>query len=188
MELLVEYPYALIPLIFFARVTDVSLGTFRTIVIFRGYKFIASIIGFFEILIWLVAAAQVLGNLDQWYLALAYASGFAVGNYVGISIENHFAIGNELIRCISFNRDVLAGQLREKGFKVVSLDGDMGDAHPVEVLLIIEKRRNVLSLIQLIRKLDNTAVYSVSDVKSVYYGPDVVPPIDFSREKIQLVK
>lgn len=174
-ELLVEYPYLLVPLIFFARVADVSLGTFRTIVVFRGHKFLASFIGFFEIIIWLIAAAQVLTNLDQWYLALAYASGFAVGNYVGISIENRFAIGNELIRCISFNRDVLSEKLREEGFKVVSFDGDMGEAYPVELLLIIEKRRKVPSLIRLIKDLDSSAVYSVSDVKSVYEGPDILP-------------
>lgn len=175
MELLVEYPYLLVPLIFFARVADVSLGTFRTIVVFRGHKILASLIGFFEIAIWLAAAGQVLTNLDQWYLGLAYASGFAVGNYVGITIESHFAIGNELIRCISFNRDVLAGQLREEGFKVVSFDGDMGESYPVELLLIVEKRRNVASLIGRIRDLDKSAVYSVSDVKSVYEGPDIIP-------------
>ena len=175
MDLLVEYPYLLVPLIFFARVADVSLGTFRTIVIFRGHKLLAALIGFFEIIIWLVAAAQVLTNLEQWYLALAYASGFAVGNYVGISIESSFAIGNELIRCISFNRDVLAEKLRNEGFKVVSFDGDMGESHPVELLLIIEKRRNVSSLLQLIKELDPSAVYSISDVKSVYEGSDILP-------------
>lgn len=179
MESLVEYPYLLVPLIFLARVADVSLGTFRTIVIFRGQKFLASLIGFFEISIWLGAAAQVLTNLDHWYLALAYASGFGVGNYVGISIESHFAIGNELVRCISFNRDVLAGKLRKEGYKVVSFDGDMGETYPVELLLIIEKRRNVPSLIQLIKKLDQTAVYSVSDLKSIYEGPNLLPRRSF---------
>ncbi|MGJ8650582.1 MAG: DUF2179 domain-containing protein [Opitutaceae bacterium] len=175
MELFLDYPYLLVPLIFFARVADVSLATFRTIVVFRGRKLLASFIGFFEIIIWLAAAAQVLNNIDQWYLALAYASGFAVGNYVGITIENYFAIGDELVRCISFNRDVLADELREDGYKVVSFDGDMGEAHPVELLLIIEKRRNVPALIHSIKKLDEAAIYSVSDVKSVYEGPDIHP-------------
>lgn len=174
MEFLLDYPFLLVPLIFFARVADVSLGTFRTIVVFRGNKLLASFIGFFEIMIWLIAARQVLTNLDHWYLAVAYASGFAVGNYVGITIESRFAIGKELIRCISFNRDVLADKLRETGFKVVSVDGDMGEAHPIEVLFIIEKRRNIASLISLITKLDPSAVYSVSDIKSVYDGPDLL--------------
>ena len=184
MQVLVEYPYLLVPLIFLARVADVSLGTFRTIVVFRGHKILASFIGFFEIIIWLAAAAQVLTNIDQWYLALAYASGFAVGNYVGISIEHYFAIGDELVRCISFNRDVLADKLREDGYRVVSFDGDMGKAHPVELLLIIEKRRNVPSLIQSIKKLDVTAIYSVSDVKSVYEGPDILPQRSFLRRAL----
>ena len=187
-ELLVEYPYLLVPLIFLARVADVSLGTFRTIVVFRGRKFLASFIGFFEIIIWLVAAAQVLTNLDQWYLALAYARGFAVGNNVGISIESRLAIGNELVRCISFNRDVLAGQIRKEGFKVVSFDGDMGEDYPVELLLIIEKRHNIPSLIKLIKKLDQTAVYSVSDVKSIYEGPDLLPRRSFFGSASMLVR
>lgn len=187
-NLLVEYPYLLVPLIFFARVSDVSLATFRTIVVFRGHKYLASFIGFFEILIWLVAAAQVLQNLDQWHLALAYASGFAVGNFVGISIENRFAIGDELVRCISFNRDILAEKLREKGFVVASFDGDMGASHPIELLFITEKRRNVPLLIQLIREFDHTAVYSVSDVKSVYDGPDTLPRRSFLRSTLMLMR
>ncbi|MDF7806580.1 DUF2179 domain-containing protein [Pontiellaceae bacterium B12219] len=188
MELFIHHPYLLVPLIFIARVADVSLGTFRTILIFRSRKLLASIIGFFEIMIWLVAASHVLTNLDQWYLALAYATGFAVGNYVGISIENRFAIGNELIRCISFNRDILAGELREAGFQVVSFDGDMGKPHPVELLFIIEKRRNVPSLIQLIKSLDKTAMYSVSDVKSIYEGPDLLPRRSLSNSVSMLAR
>ncbi|MGB7403661.1 MAG: DUF5698 domain-containing protein, partial [Arcobacter sp.] len=58
-EFIAQYPYVLALLIFLSRVADVSLGTFRTIVIFRGYKLLASIIGFFEIIIWLIAAGQV---------------------------------------------------------------------------------------------------------------------------------
>jgi uncharacterized protein YebE (UPF0316 family) len=138
-EFISEYPYLLAVFIFLARVADVSLGTFRTIVIFRGYKVLAYLIGFFEIVIWLVAAGQVFKNLDQLYLAFAYSAGFATGIYVGMWIENRFAIGKELIRCISFNRDILAGKIREEGFKVVSLDGNMGKDKAVEVLFIVEK-------------------------------------------------
>ncbi|MFT6387552.1 MAG: hypothetical protein ACJAUP_000924 [Cellvibrionaceae bacterium] len=170
-ELLGQSPYLLALLIFLARVIDVSLGTFRTIVVFRGYKFLAAFIGFFEIIIWLIAAGQVFQNLDQWYLALAYAGGFSAGNYIGMWIESRFAIGNELVRCLSFNRDVLAEKIRTEGFQIISFDGDMGDDKLIELLFIIEKRRNVPGLIKLIKELDPSAVYSVSDVKSVYEGP-----------------
>ena len=171
-EFIVQYPYILALFIFLARVADVSLGTFRTIVIFRGYKILASIIGFFEIIIWLVAAAQVFKNLDQLYLAFAYSAGYATGIYVGMWIENFFAIGEELIRCISFNRDILVGKIREEGFKVVSINGDMGKDKVVEVFFIVEKRRNIPRLIKLIKELDPNAVYTISDLKSVYDGPN----------------
>jgi uncharacterized protein YebE (UPF0316 family) len=178
-EFIVQYPYFLTLFIFLARVTDVSLGTFRTIVIFRGYKLLATFIGFFEIIIWLVAAGQVFKNLDQWHLALAYSAGFAAGIYVGMWIESRFAIGNELIRCISFNRDILADKIRKEGFTVVSVDGDMGEEKPVEVLFIVEKRRYIPKLIELINLLDKNAVYTVSDLKSVYQGPDYLPQNSF---------
>jgi uncharacterized protein YebE (UPF0316 family) len=95
-----------------------------------------------------------------------------VGNYVGITIEGRFAIGNEIIRCISFNRDILADELRNQGYKVASFEGSMGNNQPIELLFIIEKRRKVSTLINLINKLDQTAIYSITDVKKVYDGPD----------------
>ena len=64
----------------------------------------------------------------------------------------------------------------------------MGETHPVELLLIIEKRRNVPSLIQLIKELDQTAVYSVSDVKSIYEGPDLLPRRSFFASASMLVR
>ena len=178
-EFIVEYPYLLAILIFLSRVADVSLGTFRTIVIFRGYKLLSSMIGFVEISIWLIAAGMVLKNLDQWHLAIAYSAGFATGIYVGMWIENSFAIGKELVRCISFNRDILALKIREKGHQVVSVDGDMGEDKPVEVLFIVERRRNIPKLIRLINELDQKAVYTISDLKSVYDGPDFINKSSF---------
>lgn len=183
-ELLIEYPYLLALLIFISRVADVSLGTFRTIVIFRGYKFFASFIGFFEITIWLIAALQVFQNINQWYLILAYASGFSTGIYVGMWIENYFAIGDELIRCISFNRDILANKIREAGYTVVSVEGNLEENKPVEVLFIIEKRRYIPQLIKLIKEVDKNALYSVSGIKSVYEGTSFIPRHTFLSKNV----
>ena len=185
-EAINEYPYVLALLIFCARVADVSLGTFRMIVVFRGHKLLAAFIGFFEILIWLVAAGQVLKHLDQWYLAVSYASGFAAGNYLGMWLESRFAIGSELIRCISFTRDKLAETLREHGYKAISIDGNMGVDKSVEVLFVIEKRRRVPQLIQLIKQSDPDTIYSVADIKSVYEGEELRPRRSFFESAIRL--
>ena len=57
------YAWIILPfLIFFARVCDVSLGTIRIIFISKGLKYLAPLIGFFEILIWLLAIGQIIQN------------------------------------------------------------------------------------------------------------------------------
>ncbi len=159
-------PWLLVLLIFVARIGDVSLGTIRTIMVFRGLWLVAGVIGFFEILIWLVAASKVLQNLDHWYLAVSYAAGFAAGNIVGIWLESKLAIGTALLRTISEDLDVhLADHLRAEGYHVTEIPGFERDKKPIEILLIVESRKRIGPLIERIHSLDPNAVCTTSDVK-----------------------
>jgi uncharacterized protein YebE (UPF0316 family) len=161
-----QHPILMIAAIFLARVCDVSLGTLRTIVIFRGYRMLAALLGFFEVLIWLLAAGQVIRNLDTWYLAIAYASGFATGNIVGSWLEAKLAIGLELVRIISTRADSdLAGGLSRLGFDVTKLSAVADSARDVEVVLVVERRRRVPELMRRVAELDPTAVCTMNDVK-----------------------
>jgi uncharacterized protein YebE (UPF0316 family) len=172
MDLVAVNPWILGAAIFFARITDVSLGTFRTIVVFRGYRGLAALIGFVEVCIWTLASAQVLANLDQWYLIFAYAGGFGAGNYVGIWLESKLAIGRELVRAISFKRNSqLAETLRAHGYKAIELEGNAGPGQPCEVVLVVVRRRRVRALLNLIQQTDPDAIYSLSDIKAAYEGP-----------------
>ena len=133
------HAWVLVPLIFCARVTDVSLGTCRAIIVVRGHRILAAGIGFFESLIWLLAVSAVITRLDAWYLALAYAAGFATGNYVGIWLEARLAIGSELVRAIVFEANYrLADTLRDCGYQAVQLSGSAGAGRPAEVILVVE--------------------------------------------------
>ena len=79
-------------LIFAARIVDVSLGTIRTICVVNGRRHVALVLGFFEILVWIFAVSKVIGDLQHPVLAVAYALGFATGNFVGITIEKRLAL------------------------------------------------------------------------------------------------
>lgn len=173
LELLLANPWLLALAIFLARVGDVSLGTVRTIVVFRGYALLAAAIGFVEILLWVVAASQVLTNLQDWYLAVAYAGGFAAGNYVGIRLEGLLAMGDELVRIISFKTDGELGRtLRAGGFEPIELEGDMGDDRPVEVLIVEASRRQMPRLTRLVKETDAEAIYTINDIKRARHGHD----------------
>ncbi len=169
-------PYWLIPIIFFARVVDVSLGTFRFIMVIRGHRMVATAVGFIESIVWILAVGGVISNLDQWYLVAAYAGGFAAGNWVGIWLESQAAIGTELVRAISRNSEnLLAGTLRDNGYRPVRLTGSGAGGHPVDVVLVVARRRKVPELVKLIHEADPNAIYTVSDIKTVHdTDPDLV--------------
>jgi uncharacterized protein YebE (UPF0316 family) len=166
LDVLDQYPVLMVGAIFLARVCDVSLGTLRTIVIFRGYRLLAALLGFFEVLIWLLAAGQVIRHLDVWYLAVAYAAGFATGNIVGSWLEAKLAIGLELVRIISTGSEArLAPALTRLGYDVTELSAVANDTRDVEVVLVVERRRRVPELMRQVAQLDPTAVCTMNDVK-----------------------
>ena len=175
LDLINQWPWVLAPLIFFARVVDVSLGTFRTIIAIRGYRMLAMLVGFFESVIWVLAISQVIQNLQSWYLVLSYAAGFAVGNYVGIWLEGRVAIGQELVRAISYRGNGhLAERLRQHGYDAIQLAGDAGPEQAVEIVLAVERRRRIGRLLEVIRQEDPDAVFTISDIKRGHFGPEPV--------------
>ncbi len=88
-------------LIFVLRLTDVSLATLRIMFISRGLKYLAPLIAFVEINIWLLAIGQIIMNLGNIVCTIAYAAGFALGNLLGIVIEEKLSIGLVLVRIIT---------------------------------------------------------------------------------------
>jgi uncharacterized protein YebE (UPF0316 family) len=157
--------------IFLARIVDVSMGTFRTIMVIRGYRVIATAIGFVEVLIWIIAISSVITNLDAWYLIVAYAGGYASGNYIGMLLESRVAIGSELVRAISWRSDGhLAEALRAAGWEAVAVPGHGPGREAVEIVLVVEPRRRISQLLAAIREIDPEAVYTTSDIRSVHEG------------------
>ncbi len=165
------YMWVAIPfLIFLARVLDVSMGTVRVIFISRGFKYLSPVIGFFEILIWLLAIGQIMKNLSNPACYIAYASGFAMGNYIGIQIADKLSLGVVLIRVIT-KRDAsqLVELLKSAEYGVTSIDGH-GTAEQVKVVFTIIPRKEVKRVVELIRRFNPEAFYSIEEVGFVEKG------------------
>lgn len=169
------YAWLVIPfLIFIARVTDVSMGTIRLIFVSRGLKRLAPVVGFFEILIWLLAIGQIMQNLSNPACYIAYAGGFAMGNYVGIRIAEKLSLGVVLIRVIT-QKDALplVEFLKSADYGVTSIAGH-GRAARVQVVFTIVPRREVKQVVDLIKKFNPNAFYSIEEVGYVEKG--IFPP------------
>jgi len=161
-------------LIFFARVADVTFGTIRIIFISRGMKWLAPIFGFFEIIIWLFAIGQVFGNLTNITYYIAYAGGFASGNFVGIWIEEKMAIGTLVVRIITRkDGNQLIEFLKSECFGVTSIDAE-GATGKVKIIYTIIKRRDLQKVIKIIKRFNPRAFYSIEEVRSASEG--IFPP------------
>jgi len=163
--------YVIIPLlIMFARMTDVSIGTIRIIFVSRGLKHISAILGFFEILIWLIAITQVLANLTNFVNYIAYAIGFAAGNYIGIFIEEKLAIGLLSIRIITRKNAIpLIDAFRKEKFGVTHIAA-RGISGQVKLILMIIKRKNLERIYAIINQYNPKAFVSVENVKTASQG------------------
>jgi uncharacterized protein YebE (UPF0316 family) len=117
--------WALAVCIFLLRISDVSLGTVRTLLVVQGRLTISVLIGFLEVLIWLTAVSQVIVRLrESPVLLLAYAAGVAVGNACGIVLERRLGIGQCVVRMIVAREgDAIAARLREMGHMLTSFVG-----------------------------------------------------------------
>ncbi len=152
-------------LIFFARICDVSLGTVRTILVIGGHPYISSLLGFFEVTIWVLAVGGVLAYLSNPFALLGYAGGFAVGVIVGMMIEERLALGYRMVRAISTDPESdLSAKLRELDYRVTRVDGKGRDGD-VELAFLIVQRRAVPALREAITKLDPGAYISVNHVE-----------------------
>lgn len=162
------YTWVILPaLIFIARIMDVSLDTVRIIFINRNLRYYAAVIGFFEVLIWLMVIRQIFQNLGNPVCFIAYAAGFAAGNFVGINIENRISIGKVIIRIITrVEADDLIAYLRSAGYGLTIIDAE-GATGPVKVIFSIVERSDIDHMASMIRRHNPQAFYSVEDVRFV---------------------
>ena len=158
-------------LIFLARVVDVSMSTTRTLMVVQGRKFQASMIGFFEVGIYITVLGKVVSSLDNPLNLLAYCGGFAAGNFVGITIENKIALGNLSAQIImkNANNGDLVDALRQNGFGVTILEGQ-GIEGPREVLNVIFNRKDMQKMKETVDSIDKNAFITVNSITPVRGG------------------
>ena len=155
-------------IIFCLRIVDVSLGTIRTIMIVQGKTWISFCLGFFEVFIWLSVISTVVPLIkDRPGLIFFYALGFATGNFAGIKLERWMAAGNMILRAITMHKGrQMADIIRHEGFEVTVFTGE-GMTGPVMQLFIVCRRRDVGSIINMIKSVDPDAFYITERAGSV---------------------
>ena len=137
-------------MIFFIRILDVSVGTIRIIFVSKDIR--------------LFTITRIMENLHSPIHYVAYAAGFAMGNYVGISIERKLSMGNRTLRIITGKDSLyLIEALRSSGYGVTSLNGQ-GATGLVKIIFTIVKRSEISKVISIVKNFNPKAFYTVEEV------------------------
>lgn len=165
------FTYVLLPaLIFFSRVMDVTIGTIRIVMVSKGHKLWAPVLGFFEVLIWLIAITKIIQNLDNWICYIAYGLGFAAGNYVGLILEEKMALGIVKLQIITRKEATkLIENLKTAGYGITHHNAK-GSSENVSIIYSIIKRSEIKKVEDIVKTTNPKAFYSIEDIKFVSEG------------------
>jgi uncharacterized protein YebE (UPF0316 family) len=165
------FSYAVMPaLIFLARICDVSFGTMRIIFVSKGKKKIAPILGFFEVLIWIIAISKIMENLDNYVNYVAYAAGYATGNLVGLTIEEKLAMGIQMIRVFTHDNGMeLVQKLNSNGFGATTIEAH-GAKEKIFLVYSIVHRNELPKVMTVIHDFNPRAFFTIEDIRAVNEG------------------
>jgi len=154
--------------IFFARIVDVCLGTFRISLIVKGRKAFATSIAFIEVLIWyLIAREAITTDMKSIFIPFAFAGGFATGTLIGMFLSNILIGGHLTLNVISMtmtDQDINTIKKRGFGLSVLNMEDDK------KMLIIGIDRKRLKELKQIISELDENAFIMTNETKYVTNG------------------
>lgn len=156
--------------VFFVRITDVTMGTFRTILTVKAKPIQASMIGFIEVLIWFLVVKEALNtDSNSIFVAISYAGGFATGTFLGGKLSQKFISGNSSLQVITKNKkiiDVISGS----GYGITVIDAKGYNDAKKYMLLIEVNNKNIGDVKNIIKKLDKQAFIIITETKLVQNG------------------
>lgn len=154
-------------LIFSLRIVDVSVGTIRTIVMVQGRLRLAITLGFFEVLVWVIAVAQVVTRIDEApWLAPFYAGGFATGVGVGMLIERRLALGRYVIRIISHSRAREVAEAVQAQGRVLGIFRGETLTGPANLVFVSARGQQVRGILEAARSVDPEMFYLVESARA----------------------
>jgi len=143
------------------RICDVTIGTFRTILVVQGRRYFAGLAGFFEVMIWVFAIRMVFQHLDNIGNMFGYAVGFSLGNVLGITLEQKIGLGYLQVTIISkFDTDKIVHALRRAKIGATIIPGE-GGTGGVAIIICVVPRKLRDETILLVESIDKEAFITV---------------------------
>ncbi|EJY96531.1 MULTISPECIES: DUF2179 domain-containing protein [Staphylococcus] len=170
MSVIASNPWLMVLAIFIINVAYVTCLTMRTILTLKGYRYVAAIVSFVEVLVYVVGLGLVMSSLDQIQNIVAYAFGFSIGIIVGMKIEEKLALGYTVINVTSSAYELdLPKQLRDLGYGVTHYTAYGRDGNRL-IMQILTPRRFEFKLIETVKQIDDKAFIVAYEPRTIHGG------------------
>ncbi|PTH60759.1 hypothetical protein BU599_03600 [Staphylococcus arlettae] len=170
MSVIASNPWLMVLAIFIINVAYVTCLTMRTILTLKGYRYVAAIVSFVEVLVYVVGLGLVMSSLGQIQNIVAYAFGFSIGIIVGMKIEEKLALGYTVINVTSSAYELdLPKQLRDLGYGVTHYTAYGRDGNRL-IMQILTPRRFEFKLIETIKQIDDKAFIVAYEPRTIHGG------------------
>lgn len=165
-------PYAVWFIVCGAKIVEISIQSLKTCMMVKGQRLKAAGLGFIECMIWGVVISTIISTLgDNFTLLFFYCTGYAVGLFLGSTIESKIAIGTSNLELIANDEstELITAYLKERNMGYTVLEG-RGSKDKMNMIFIVLARKETPRVLREIRKVcDNRVFVSVSEV-SKYAG------------------
>ncbi|MBM3707376.1 MAG: DUF2179 domain-containing protein [Actinobacteria bacterium] len=161
-------------IVFAAILTQILVGTVRTIIMVKGKRVVAMIIGFFEAAIALTIAITVISHAVRegvnFFIILSYAFGFALGLLLGMIISQKISKDILSINVVTRNaRSEIEDALRAGGFGVTCYSGSGKDGN-LKVLNVVCQKKNLGRLKLIVSGIDKKAMLTSHTIEGLSGG------------------
>lgn len=156
--------------IFLLRVLGNMVITLRLVMLMRGSRLIVMLLAALESLIFAVALGSVVSDLKNLVNLLAYCTGFAVGAYLGMELEQRLIQRFVAVQVISPARShAIAAAIRAAGFGATESwgQGAQGEVGTVRVVVGHQEVRDVVRIVQ---EVDSAAFVTIEELRGISHG------------------
>ena len=155
-----------------AKIVEISIQSLKTCMMVKGQRLKAAGLGFVECMIWGLVISTIISTLgDNLLLLVFYCAGYAMGLFLGSTIEGKIALGTSNLQLIANdeNTKLIITYLRQhkRGYTVF---GGQGSTDKMNMILIVLPRREMKRVLKEIRKLCSNRVFVVASDVSKYAG------------------
>lgn len=165
-------PIAVCFMVCAAKIIEISIQALKTCMMVKGQRFKAALLGFTECMLWGLVVSGIISTLgDNLLLLIFYCFGYAVGLYLGSTIENKIAIGTSNLELIANDEStaLITALLKENNKGYTVFEGH-GSVDKMNMIFVVLPRKEMPKVLKQIRSCCDNKVFVVASEVSKYAG------------------